>query len=139
MKTICCVVVVLIAFTSAVANAQTAQQADMFPFGVGLQTCGEWTQARLEQHRDELAGIAQVLAISSWVQGFMWGMEVTVAIVRNIAKGEPKTTLASINLTTLQAWLDKHCSDLPLHKIHEAALDLTDELRKQQSSQQPKR
>lgn len=89
--------------TVAIFTQQTIASASHTVSGPGSMTCGQWIEAR---EQNDMA-IDHVL--SSWIQGFLSGMN-----VQNYIQTEQKMAPLP-DAPTILAYVDKECGDAPLN------------------------
>jgi hypothetical protein len=95
------------------SNVALAQDKPRAVFGEGLDSCGQWTQAR--QTPSAKAGF-----MAQWIAGFLSG--------RNL-ESPSADFLMGTDFDGLMGWIDNYCKTHPLDSITAAAFQLTDELR----------
>lgn len=89
----------------------TAQPRQFDVYGHGTGSCGNWTSGR--QPAVTRAGEWNM----SWVHGFISGA------------GYQSAGLRRTDTDGIMAWMDKYCTDNPLHPISRGASTLVEELR----------
>lgn len=83
--------------------------------GQGTVSCGKWTEARQQDHDS-----AEAVILSSWINGFISGVNWRGAEIQNVAWGTDRAAR--------DGWIDNYCAAYPLDLVVTATVGLINEL-----------
>ena len=122
---------VLLALLALVFCFQAEAKEGWEAFGMGTQSCAEWTKAEGERRPVSSGGTmltesgSDIPGQTQWITGFLTAYNYYQSATPNVAEGT--------DMNGVFAWIDTYCAAHPLDPIAKAAIAVVAELSKRQS------
>jgi hypothetical protein len=125
---------ILVALFALVFCFQAEAKEGWEAFGMGTKSCADWTNAQAERRPISSGGTmltqtgSDIPGQTQWIAGFLTAFNYYQSATPNVAQGT--------DMNGVFAWMDNYCAAHPSEPIAKAAIALTDELSRRNTTSQ---